>query len=332
VDAVAVWRAPRPDWATFLTALAGALLLLAPRGWPLRWVGACGWLPLLLNAPSHPPAGAMRVTAFDVGQGMALLVETARHRLLYDTGPRYGPGADAGERVILPELRARGIDRLDALVISHADSDHAGGAQALLRALPVGTVYSSLPAAHPIVAAAARHLRCGDGQHWQWDGIAFDMLQPSSSMYADGKWSTNALSCTLKAGNGASSILRPGDIGAAQERALLAGRGAARLRAGVLLAPHHGSKTSSSQAFLQAVAPALAIFQVGYRNRFGHPQAGVYRRDRDLGIRRLRTDQTGAITLQFGAEVQYRSYRQQHARYWRDRPGPDASPITDPNE
>lgn len=333
---VAVWHAPLPTGAMFFAALAGALLMLAPRGWPLRWVGVFGWLPLLLNAPSHPPAGAMWVTVFDVGQGMAVLLETARHRLLYDTGPRYGPDADAGDRVILPYLHARGIDRLDRLVISHGDSDHAGGALTILRALPVATVYSSLPAGSNIVNAATRHQRCIDGQRWQWDGVAFDMLHPTAAIYADGKSSTNARSCTLKVkvSVGGQSILLPGDIGVAQEKALLDRAGADRLRSTVLLAPHHGSKTSSSPDFLQAVHPALAIFQMGYRNRFHHPQAGVYRRYHDLGIHRLRTDETGAIALQFGAAVEYQAYRQRHARYWRAGSGPGhaASSITDLND
>ncbi|HEY4316543.1 MAG TPA: DNA internalization-related competence protein ComEC/Rec2 [Herbaspirillum sp.] len=314
---IAVWHTPLPGWPLFLAALAGTLLLLAPRGWPLRWFGLFGWMPLLLNAPTHPTPGTFRVTAFDVGQGMALLVETARHRMLYDTGPPYGPDTDAGERVIVPYLQARGIARLDALLVSHGDSDHAGGALSLLRALPVAVVYSSLPRRHRIAQAARRHVRCLAGQHWRWDGIDFDMLYPSPAVYADGKLSANAHSCVLKISAGTQSILLPGDIGVAQERQLLADYGAAGLQATVLLAPHHGSKTSSSGMFLSAVDPRLAIFQVGYRNRFHHPQAAVYRRYGDLGIERLRTDESGAIALQFSTTVHFQAYRRQHARYWR---------------
>jgi competence protein ComEC len=314
---ISVWRTPLPAWPLFLAALAGTLLLLAPRGWPLRWFGLFGWIPLLLNAPTHPEAGTFRVTAFDVGQGMALLVETARHRMLYDTGPPYGPDTDAGERVILPYLQARGIDRLDALLVSHGDSDHAGGAMSLLQALPVAVVYSSLTRRHRIVRAARRHVRCLAGQHWRWDGIDFEMLYPTPAVYGDGKLSANAHSCVLKISAGARSILLPGDIGVVQERQLLADYGAAGLQATVLLAPHHGSKTSSSGAFLRAVDPRLAIFQVGYRNRFHHPQAAVYRRYHSLGIERLRTDENGAITLQFSTTVHFQAYRRRHVRYWR---------------
>jgi competence protein ComEC len=320
---VAVWRAPLPGWQMFLMALAGTLLILAPRGWPLRWVGFFGWLPLLLNTPAHPAAGVFWVTAFDIGQGMALLVETAQHRLVYDSGPPYGPDTDAGERIILPYLHARGVDRLDALVISHSDSDHAGGALTLLHAMPVATVYSSLPRRHRIVEAALRHQRCVGGLHWQWDGVTFDILYPSPANYSDQKLSANAHSCVLKISSGAQSILLPGDIGVIQERQLLTDYGATDLHATVLLAPHHGSKTSSSGAFLRAVDPRLAIFQVGYRNRFHHPQVMVYKRYQELGIERLRTDEKGAITLQFGEGMQYQAYRQQHARYWH--------PTTEPN-
>ena len=323
---IAVWRMPLPGWPLFAAALLGAILLLAPRGWPLRWCGLFGWMPLLLNAPAHPAAGAFQVTAFDVGQGMALLVETARHRMLYAAGPTYGPDTDAGERVILPYLQARGIDRLDAMLISHGDSDHAGGALSLLRALPINLVYSSLPLRHPVVDAASRHRRCSAGQHWQWDGVGFDMLYPSADAYGDPKLSANAHSCVLKISAGGHAILLPGDVGVAQEGKLLADYGAAGLHATVLLAPHHGSKTSSSGVFLRAVDPRLAIFQVGYRNRFRHPQAAVYRRYGEFGIERLRTDEMGAITLQFSTTVRYFAFRQQHARYWRaDASGSPAS-------
>ena len=314
---IAVWEAPQPGWWLFLIALAGVMLMLAPRGWPLRWTGMLGWLPLLLNTPAHPPAGVFWATAFDVGQGMSLLIETAQHRLLYDTGPPYGPKADAGNRVILPYLHARGIGGLDALIVSHADSDHAGGALSLLQALPIGLVYSSLPAGHRIIQAALQHLRCIGGQRWVWDGVLFEMLYPDSAGYADPNRSANASSCVLRISADGGSLLLPGDIGKPQERELIAAIGAERLRSTVLLVPHHGSKTSSSVALLFAVDPALAIFQVGYRNRFHHPQVGIYQRYHELNIHRLRTDETGAITLQFGATLQYQAYRQQRPRYWR---------------
>jgi competence protein ComEC len=313
---LAIWQTPLPGWPLFLTAAAGTLLLLAPRGWPLRWAGLFGWFPLLLAGPSHPEAGEFRVIAFDVGQGMSLLVETARHRLLYDTGPPYGPDADAGNRVILPYLHARGIAALDVIVVSHSDNDHAGGALSILEALPVNRVITSLPMGSAIARAAAEHVRCVAGQHWQWDGITFEILYPAEAVYHDHKLSANAHSCVLKISNGEQSILLPGDIGIAQEKQLINTYSEAKMRATVLLAPHHGSRTSSSSDLLRAVAPALAIFQVGYRNRFHHPQAAVYRRYHDYDIRDVRTDGDGAITLQFGTAMQYQVYRRQRKRYW----------------
>jgi competence protein ComEC len=320
----AVWRAPAPQgWAQswiFLLALGGTLWLLMPRGWPQRWAGAVAWLPLLLQLPDRPPPGTFRVTAFDVGQGMALLVETAGHRLLYDTGPGYAPAADAGSRVILPYLRMRGIGALDGIVISHGDTDHTGGAPALLQELQVGWLASSLKDTHPVARAAARHVRCAAGQRWEWDGIRFEMLHPAPASYADTGLTTNARSCVLRIrGNGSGrALLLAGDIEAAQETALLA-TAPGSLRADVLLAPHHGSGTSSTPAFLQAVQPSVGIFQVGYRNRYKHPKKAVYERYGTLGIERLRTDTDGALTLDAGASIAIERYRNAHARYWHGR-------------
>jgi competence protein ComEC len=320
----AVWRAPAPQgWAQswiFLLALGGTLWLLMPRGWPQRWAGAVAWLPLLLQLPDRPPPGTFRVTAFDVGQGMALLVETAGHRMLYDTGPGYAPGADAGSRVILPYLRMRGIGALDGIVISHGDTDHTGGAPALLQELRVGWLASSLQNTHPVARAAARHLHCAAGQRWEWDGIRFEMLHPAPASYADTGLKTNARSCVLRiSGKGTGrAVLLAGDIEAAQETALLAAAPAS-LRADVLLAPHHGSGTSSTPAFLQAVRPSVGIFQVGYRNRYKHPKKAVYERYGTLGIERLRTDIDGALTLDAGTAIAIERYRNAHARYWHGR-------------
>ncbi len=312
---LAVWSAPAPSAWVFCLALAGTLWALAPRGWPLRWAGALAWLPLLAGAPSQPARGELAVTAFDVGQGMALLVETAGHRLLYDAGPLYSPDSNGGNRVIGPYLKARGIDALDGMVITHSDLDHAGGALAVMQAARVGWVASSLSAAHPIVRAAHAHTRCIAGQRWSWDAVQFEMLQPSAASYEDASLKPNARGCTLHIRAGAHSMLLAADIEAAQEAQLVL-HAAGKLRADVLLAPHHGSGTSSTPAFLAAVQPALGVFQVGYRNRYRHPKAEVYERYREMGIARMRTDEAGAVSLHFGAQVAVSSYRSEHARYW----------------
>jgi competence protein ComEC len=314
----AVWMAPVPPPWIFMLALAGTLWLLAPRGWPVRWLGLAAWLPLFLNAPLHPKSGEMRVTAFDVGQGMALLIETERHRLLYDTGPFYSPESDGGNRVIVPYLKARGIGSLDAVMISHNDSDHSGGALSIFDEIKVGWVSSSLALDSAIAQAAPNHRRCAAGQAWTWDGVQFEMLHPTPASYDSIKWKPNARSCTLKITLGTQSILLPGDIEAVQEQELIDSI-PQKLQASVLLAPHHGSGTSSTVSFLTAVKPDIALFQVGYRNRYRHPKQEVFDRYGELGIKRLRNDDSGAIALRFGPQLDVTEYRIDHARYWYGR-------------
>ncbi len=315
---IAVWNAPLPLPWIFGCAMVGTLWLLAPRGWPMRWLGLAGWLPLLLDAPSHPGKDEMWVTAFDVGQGMALLVETRQHRLLYDTGPGYSTESDSGNRVIVPYLKTRGIHALDGVIVSHGDNDHSGGAQSILKAVKVGWVASSLPEAHPIAQVAPNHRHCIAGQTWNWDGVQFDMMHPTASSYRSTKWKANARSCVLKVTLGERSILLAGDIEAVQEAELVNGM-PDKLQASVLLAPHHGSGTSSTVPFLSAVKPELALFQVGYRNRYRHPKIDVYERYGAMGIKRLRSDESGAVTLRFSTALNASEYRVEHARYWYGR-------------
>jgi competence protein ComEC len=312
----AVWSAPQPPFWLFCWAMFGTIWLLAPRGWPVRWLGLATWIPLLAAEPTHPAPGRMTVTAFDVGQGMALLIETSGHRLLYDTGPAYSPESNAGNRVIVPYLRARGIKALDGMIVSHSDADHSGGALSVLEGVRTGWVLSSLSPQHAIARAARQHLHCAAGQRWRWDGVDFEILHPQAGSYASHALKANARSCTLKLTAGGKSVLLAGDIEADQEAQLLE-HDAGRLPADVLIAPHHGSGTSSTYAFLQAVKPQLALFLVGYRNRYRHPKQEVVDRYRQLGIACLRTDQSGAITLEFGDSITTSAYRRDTARYWR---------------
>jgi len=315
----AVWSAPVPSFWIFLCAVIGTGWLLAPRGMPLRYLGFVGWLPLLVNSPTHPRDGEVWMTAFDVGQGMAVLIETPHRRLLYDTGPVYSLESDGGNRVVLPYLHARGIDKLDAVIVSHNDSDHSGGALSVFETLPVDWVASSLAYDSPIVQAAPNHRRCVAGQHWEWDGVHFEMLQPMPSSYESTKYKPNAHSCTVKIsvgeGEHGQSIILAGDIEAVQE-AEMVNAIPEKLHADVLLAPHHGSSTSSTLPFLQAVQPKIAIFQVGYRNRFHHPKPEVYQRYGDLGVTRLRTDEGGAVTLHLGESISHSEYRLTAHHYW----------------
>ncbi len=315
----AVWTAPAaPAWAQAAGLLA-ALLLVAPLPWRLRLLALPLALPLLAPAVERPAAGRFDVVAADVGQGNAVLVRTRGHTLLYDTGARYSRDSDAGQRVLVPLLRALGERRLDVLVLSHRDSDHVGGAAAVMAALPVRLLVSSLDDAHALRASGIAHHRCDAGRRWTWDGVAFEILHPEAADHAR-PLKPNALSCVLRVADASGrSALLAGDIEAAQEAAL-ALRVGAGLRSDVLLVPHHGSRTSSSGAFLDAVAPAHAVVQAGYRSRFGHPAPDVLARYAERGVALARSDLCGAWRWDGGTPT---CERQRARRYWHWTPPGD---------
>lgn len=329
----AVWAQPAPPaWASLL-ALAGICWWRMPAGWPARWLGLATLLPVLLARPSEVQNGTAEATLLDVGHGLSLVVRTARHVLVYDTGPAWSSEADAGSRIVLPYLRGEGLRRLDALVVSHDDIDHSGGARSLLRALPVADFLSSLPAAHPARAAARVHRACEAGQGWTWDGVHFRMLHPAAGSHAMAL-PDNDRSCVLQIEAGAERLLLTGDISAASEARLLRsaqGRGDDALRADVLVVPHHGSRTSSTPVFIDAVAPRLALMAIGYRNRFGHPRPEVVERYVDRDARVIRTDQSGAVRLTLGAgDLRLRQERAHSRRYWRSPPPEGPLPAPPP--
>jgi len=275
---MAVWSVPvAPLWAQAGGLLAGLLLVL-PLPWRVRALGLPLALPLLWPVLPQMAPGRFEVLAIDVGQGTAVLVRTREHLLLYDSGPAYAFDSNAGQRVILPLLRARGERRIDVLMLSHRDSDHVGGAASILKEFDVRALSSSLEAGHPLLGAAPQPRRCMAGQQWDWDGVRFEVLHPLPEAYG-GTSKSNAMSCVLRVSSPQTgqSLLLTGDIEAAQEQALVA-RSGPTLRSQVLIAPHHGSKTSSTAELLEAVAPQTAVFQAGYRNRFGHPAASVMAR------------------------------------------------------
>ncbi len=311
----AQWTAAAaPAWAMLL-GLLGALLAVLPLPWRLRLCALPLMLPLLAPPVQRPPHGHFELLAADVGQGSAVLLRTQNHLLVYDTGPVYSAEADAGVRVLLPLLRARGERQIDLLMLSHRDTDHVGGAAALLRGLPVHTLWSSLEVDHPLrQAGAVPHTACQAGQRWAWDGVQFEVLHPLPADLVQPGIKSNALSCVLRASGAAGSVLLTGDIEAAQEAALVQRAGTA-LRSDLLLVPHHGSKTSSTPVLLDAVQPQQAVAQAAYRSRFGHPAPVVLARYAERGIAVQRSDRCGAFTWH-GAAAPAVCERSRARRYW----------------
>lgn len=295
-----------------LAAAGGALLLVMRLPWTLRLGGLPLFLPLLLWQPARPPAGEFALLALDVGQGSAILVQTARRTLLYDTGPRYAQDSDAGQRVVLPLLQAMGED-LDRIVLSHSDSDHTGGAAAVHAAFPRARVLASLRP-DEVLAGVPAPQSCRAGRRWTWDGVRFEILYPSPKDAATVR-SSNGVSCVLRISNGNAAVLLTGDLEAPQERVLV--ERVPALRSDVLLVPHHGSNTSSTDALLQAVQPRLALIQSGYRNRYGHPTARVLARYAQHGITTHGSPDCGAMHWHSSAPAQLHCERERSRRYWR---------------
>jgi competence protein ComEC len=358
-----------PPWGLAMLALVGAVgcVLRMPLPWkllclPLLW-------PVVFWAPARPAPGTFELLAADVGQGNAVLVRTATHSLLYDAGPRYSAESDAGHRVLVPLLAHLG-ERLDVLMLSHRDSDHTGGAAAVLAMQPQAALWSSLEKGHALHGLRPDWTRCQAGQSWVWDGVRFEVLHPPevraplplvAALHSEdsaglGRQTTgghaaansprqsprpNEVSCVLRIAHqqrpeqgqgydpahgpvrGPASALLTGDIEAAQEWALVQG-GLAPVD--VLLVPHHGSKTSSTPSFLQALQPRLALVQAGYRNRYGHPAPPVVDRYRTQGIELVESTRCGAATWRSAAPAQVQCERTQARRYWHH---PIAAPRAD---
>ena len=278
-----------PAWAMAFAIAAGVVMALR-----LPWLWKCMVLPWLLPAllwqPLRPAQGELEVLVLDVGQGSAVLLRTRDQTVLYDTGPAW-EGGDAGERTVVPLLHALG-EQPDVVVISHGDRDHAGGAAAVLQAFPEAQVWvgeqRALQDVPATLASGARE--CKAGMHWKSDGVQWQFLHPQANSPVQG----NAASCVLQVRTSSDAVvLLPGDIEAAQEAAMVAAD--MDLRADLLVAPHHGSRSSSSAAFVEAVRPAVVVAQAGYRNRFQHPSESVVGRYRRMGAKWMESPQCGAV-------------------------------------
>lgn len=298
---------PQPSvWALAL-AVPGILWLLAPRGIPARWLSVVLFLPLLFPPSLTPKPGDFKVTLLDVGQGLAVVVQTAQHSLVFDTGARFSAETDMGQSVVLPFLRQQGLAKVDTLVVSHGDNDHIGGAESLLRGMTIARVLTSVPQQLGDYAP----LPCKAGDSWVWDGVRFTLLAPQKVFASD-----NDNSCVLKVANLHGAVLLTGDIQASAEAWLLQTYGQ-QLHADVLVAPHHGSKTSSTAPFLNAVKPTWVLIPAGYRNPFGHPHPEVVRRYEQLPAHWLNNADSGAITASMANGVwEVQSMRDLSPRYW----------------
>lgn len=302
----------RPLWAWAL-ALLGAWILLAPPGLPGRGVGVVLLLPMLLLRTPQPAHGEAWFTLLDVGLGLSAVVRTQAGTLVYDTGPGFPSGFNTGSAVVAPFLHAQGVRRIDRLVISHADRDHAGGLPGLAARLPIGSVVSGEPQRLDFPGTQP----CRAGEHWEWSGVRFRFLHPD-----DTTWSGNNASCVLRVEAGDHSVLLTGDIEARVERRLARTLGR-ELASDVLVAGHHGSATSTHPAFLDAVAPGLVLFASGHANHFGFPSEVVRERVAARDIPMLDTGRVGAIELRLGPGAQItgpKTWRARASRYWTHRP------------
>lgn len=301
------------SWApvTIVLAALALLLLLLPLPWSARWLA----LPLSFAylAPQNAATDkhGLSVHILDVGQGLAVLVERSGRYLLYDTGARYSPDFDMGSAVVLPVLRRLGVSELDWLIISHGDNDHAGGFTAIAEQLPIRQLLLGEDLASDTQVPSSA-LPCRAGQRWHWQGVEIAVLHPDRVYEA-----SNDNSCVVRLAYGDQSLLLSGDITRAVERQLVARFGPA-LDSDLLVAPHHGSRTSSSYPLLKTVAPDWAIFSAAVNNSFGHPASDVVARYRALGIATLNTAETGMISVQLGvADPTPVAFRNQYRRYWR---------------
>jgi competence protein ComEC len=291
-----------------LALLSGILWLMLGKSGTRKWSLVCA-LVLFVPGPGVPAHGEFRLVVLDVGQGLSVVVATENRTLVYDTGPRYPSGFSLADAVVTPYLRSNAVEQIDTLVISHGDNDHRGGYEDLRSAFPVGRVLSS-------VAFELRGARyCVEGQSWMWDGVRFEILHPETTRSV----AHNNASCMIRISSSHGSVLLTGDIEAEAEYSLLRRR-SARLNSDVLLVPHHGSATSSTEAFLDHVDPAWAIVSAGYVNRYGHPRPEIMERYRARRIETINTAASGAVTVEVRGEgIEVTGRRQTRPRYWLDR-------------
>ncbi len=323
VSGPAVWEPPWSNTVGLALALPGIVILCWWRPVPLRPLALAWLLPVLVGTRTQRPE--IRVTVMDVGQGLAVLIETARHSLLYDAGPAFRM-RDAGESIVLPVLRNAGVDDLDAVMISHNDQDHRGGAGTVLQVFPRARLIA--PAAMGL--AAERFEPCEAGLVWQWDGVRFQVISPDPVV---GWQSDNDGSCVLRVEASRASLLLPGDIERGREQHLVQ-RGLLP-QVDVVIAPHHGSRSSSSPPFVTATRPRILVFSAGHLNRWGFPAPAVVRRWAQSGACLLNTADSGAIVLGTAADGAWRVLRRERvdgAHLWTSDEGDSGACAVDADQ
>ena len=316
------------SYTQLLCISIAVLLFLLPVRRALRVLVLPLLLPVVFPIRETPVHGQLDVHILDVGQGLSVVLRTANHVLVYDTGAELSPEFNLGTAVVVPVLRELEVSMIDKVVVSHFDNDHAGGLAGLLSQMPVSELLSSEPQRAAAVLAGAKLKSaaiisgaCAAGQHWRWDGIDFSILHPQAAGWLESGAMTaseNDHSWVLQIRSGELSLLLPGDIEQTAERSLALAQGV-KLRSTLLLAPHHGSNTSSTYAFIKQVAPRFVVYTSGYRNSFGHPTARTRLRYADLGSEQYVTHDTGMLSfrLQPGQPLLApEQFRQTRMRYW----------------
>ncbi|MCG8380931.1 MAG: DNA internalization-related competence protein ComEC/Rec2 [Gammaproteobacteria bacterium] len=320
----ALWLPAQPPlWAVIL-AVSGGFLLLSPRALPGRLAAPFMFLPLLFIRPSLPDYGGVHFHLLDVGQGLSAVVRTQSHTLLFDAGPRFSAHFNAGQAVVMPFLRSKGVKALDTIVISHLDNDHLGGAEAVLQLVPAEKLIAGYAAGEDAQLLNRPYESCQRGQSWKWDGVHFEFLHPPADHQYERR---NNRSCVLKIDSNAGSILLTGDIERQAEKVLLNYVGSElgaleKLRSDLLVAPHHGSLTSSTQPFVEAVNAQYVLFPSGHLNRFDFPNEEIVARYQSSGAKIMKTGADGAISFYTAPEegaFRFETYRINSKRYWYDR-------------
>ncbi len=312
----ASWQHAIPTW-TVLPAAIGLMIMLAPKGWPTRIVSVVLISPLLFASPPATQENELRLTALDVGQGLAVTLEVGSQVLVFDTGPKFSESFNAGEAVVIPYLRSRGINHIDKLIVSHGDKDHAGGLQGILNNMSVGELVSTFNEKYKHDNLST----CGSDVQWQWGNVDFQFLYPTEQAKLKTKLSSNNSSCVLLINHPTASILLTGDIERSVERQLLKIYSDI-LDVDILIAPHHGSNSSSTKSFIEAVSPEYVIFATGYRNPYGFPDEKVVSRYKESGSNLVNTASHGMITFKFSNKNGLQllpGYREVRQRFWHSK-------------